>query len=202
MDLAAFLLRALERGLHPVARGMVDQRADQRSVLARIADLEARIGLDQAMGEIGADRAMDDQAPERGAALSRRADGGKHDRPDRHVEIGRGGDDHRIVAAELEDRPAEPRGDLGPDDRAHAGRAGGRDDRHALGGNERFADRHADDENPQSFRCAVANRAGGARADLLGRQRGKRRLFRRLPDHRIAGQEPARRSTPRRRPES
>ena len=103
---------------------MVDERTDQRPLLARIADRQTRIGLDQPVGEVGADRTVDDEPSQRGAALPGGADGGEDDRPHRHVEIGRGGDDHRVVAAELEDRAAEPRGDLRADDRAHAGRSG------------------------------------------------------------------------------
>ena len=137
------------------------------------------------MGEIGADRPVDDQPAQRGAALARRADGGEDDRPDRHVEIGGGGDDHRVVAAELEHRAAEPRGDLRPDDRAHAGRAGGRDDRHPLRGDERFADRRtADDDLRQAFGRVGTEALERALEDLHRRQRRERRLLRRLPDHR------------------
>src|SRR5208282_3296029 len=41
VDAAAFVLRAAERRRHAVARGMVDQRSDQRLRLARIADRQA-----------------------------------------------------------------------------------------------------------------------------------------------------------------
>ena len=137
---------------------------------------------------------MGDDPAQRGAALPGRADGGEDDRPDRHVEIGGGGDDHRVVAAELEDRAAEARGDLGPDDRAHAGRAGGGDDRHALRCDQRFADRRpADDELGEAFGRVGAEALKGAFEDLHRRQRRERRLLRRLPDHRIAADERQRR---------
>ena len=133
---------------------------------------------------------MDDEAAQRGAALPRSADGGEHDRPDRHVEIGGRGDDHRIVAAELEDRAAEPGGDLGSDDRAHAGRAGGRDDRNVAGRGQRFPDRRAaDDELGETFRRIGAEALDRAGEDFHRRQRRKRRLLRWFPDHRIAADE-------------
>ena len=90
--------------------------------------------------------------------------------------------------------PAEPRGDLRPDDRAHAGRAGGRDDRHALGGNERFADRRtADDDLRQAFGRVGTKALDRASENLHRRQRRERRLLRRLPDHRIAANQRQRR---------
>ena len=130
---------------------------------------------------------MDDEPAQRGAALPGRADGGEDDRPHRQVEIGRGGDDHRVVAAELEDRAAEPGGDLRADDRAHAGRTGRRDDRHVAGGDQRFADRRAaDDDLGEALGRVGAEALDRAGQDFHRRQRRERRLLRRFPDHRIA----------------
>ena len=146
------------------------------------------------MGEIGADRPVDDEAAQRGAALPGGADGGEHDRPDRHVEIGGRGDDHGVVAAELEDRAAVAGGDLGADDRAHAGRAGGGDDRHVAGLDQRLPDRRAaDDDLGEAFGRIGAEALDRAVEDLHRRQRRKRRFLRRLPDHRIAADERERR---------
>ena len=173
---------------------MVDQRADQRPVLARIADRQARIGLDQPVGEIGADRPVDDQAAQRGAALPGRADGGEHDRPHRHVEIGGRGDDHGVVAAEFEDRAAEPRGDLGPTIEPMrvepvAETSGTWRDSTSASPDRRAAD----DDLGEAFGRVGAEALDRAVEDLHRRQRGERRLLRRLPDHRIAADERERR---------
>ena len=90
---------------------------------------------------------MDDQPPQRGAALAGGADGREQDGADRHVEVGGRRDDHRVVAAELENGAPEPGGDLRPDRRAHPGRAGRRDDRHVPRGDQRLADRRAADDD-------------------------------------------------------
>ena len=137
---------------------------------------------------------MDDEPAQRGAPLPGRADRGEDDRPDRQVEIGGGRDDHRIVAAELEDRPAETRGDLWADDRAHAGRTGGRDDRHVPGLDQGFANRRsADDDLREPVRSVGAEALERAVQDLHGRERRERRLFRRLPDDGVAADERERR---------
>ena len=137
---------------------------------------------------------MDDEPAQRGAPLPGRADRGEDDRPDRHVEIGGGRHDHPVVAAELQDRPAETRGDLGADDRAHAGRTGGRDDRHVPGLDQGFADRRsADDDLREPVRSVGAEALERAVQDLHGRERRERRLFRRFPDDGVAADERERR---------
>ena len=54
---------------------------------------------------------MNDQAPERRAALPGRAHRGEGDGALGQIEIGAGRDDHRIVAAQLQQTPAEASGD-------------------------------------------------------------------------------------------
>ena len=71
---------------------------------------------------------------------------------------------------------AEARGDLRSDDRAHPGRAGRRDDRHVLRGDQRLADRRAaDDDLRQPLRRvgaealrAPARRSSSSRARESG----------------------------------
>src|SRR3546814_18575661 len=68
---------------------------------------------------------MDEETPERRAALAGGAHGSEGDSALGEVEIRRGSDDHAVVAAELEQRAAEAGGDARPDLAAHARRASG-----------------------------------------------------------------------------
>ena len=79
-------------------------------------------------------------------------------------------------------------GDDRGDGAAHAGRPGGRHDRHALVGGERGADvgPALDDLVEVGRRADVGGRPGQER---VAGQRGERRLVGRLPDHRVAGDE-------------
>ena len=99
-----------------------------------------RVGLGEAVDELVADRVVDDQPAQARAALPGGADGGEGDAAHGQLEVGRRGDDRRVVAAELEDQPAEARGDDRGDRTAHPRRAGGRHDGDALVGGERGAD--------------------------------------------------------------
>ena len=53
---------------------------------------------------------MDDQPPQRGAALSTRADRCEDDRSHRQFQVGRRCDDHAVVAAQFEQAATEPGG--------------------------------------------------------------------------------------------
>ncbi|MNP59661.1 hypothetical protein D3C76_1546710 [compost metagenome] len=72
---------------------------------------------------------MGDQATQGGAALTGSADGAEQDRANGHVQIGAWAEDHRVVAAQLEDAAGETRGDFRRHFTAHAGAAGGADQR-------------------------------------------------------------------------
>ena len=58
---------------------------------------------------------MHDQPPQRRAPLAGGAGRREHDAADGEVEVGRRGDDRRVVAAELEEAAAEAGGDHGRD---------------------------------------------------------------------------------------
>src|SRR3546814_4820981 len=72
---------------------------------------------------------MDNEPAHRRAALTSGAHGTKCDSPQRQLEIGRGGDDRGVVAAEFEDRFAETARHALADGAAHACRTGCRDHR-------------------------------------------------------------------------
>ena len=129
---------------------------------------------------------MDDQTAQAGAALARRADGREGDAAHRQLEVGARRDDGRVVAAELEDQAAEAAGDDRSDGPAHARRSGGRHDGHRLVGRQRGTDvgSAVHDLGQAVGRADVGRRPPGQRVAGEG---GQRRLVRRLPDHRIAG---------------
>ena len=80
------------------------------------------------------------------------------------------------------------RGDARADRAAHARRAGGADERDAAIVDQPLADIAAADRRPPSRPSGAVAEARDARARKmrLARERGERRLLRRLPDHRVA----------------
>ena len=119
-----------------------------------------RIDLQQAVAKLVGDRFVDDQPAQRRAALAAGADGGEDDRADGEIEIGRRRDDHAVVAAEFEQRPAEPLGDGFGNGAAHRHGAGGRDERHLRRRGELLADVGAADR--RASRCRPARPATSA----------------------------------------
>jgi hypothetical protein len=82
---------------------------------------------------------------------------------------------------------------FGPTCRPIAGRAGGRDHRHAVVVDQHFADvALADQQAEQAFR-RIAEAFDGALAMACTAKRGQRCLFRRLPHHRVAADQRQRR---------
>ena len=186
-DDAAFATRALNRRHHFFARTVIDQRAYEYVRVAWIADPEPGIGLCNLLNQLASYRFVHDQPPQRRAALPGSPNGGENNGANRHAEIGGRSDDHRVIAAEFEDWAAPTRRHLRADDGAHAGRAGRRQDRDALGRHQRFACLSASyDQLREPIRRLFAETPKRARHDLHCRQRGERRLLGRFPDHRVA----------------
>ena len=79
------------------------------------------------------DRLVHDQPARRRAALAGGADRGEGRRADGQLEVGARGDDDGVVAAQLEERPAEPAADDLADAAAHPAASGRRDQRQAAG---------------------------------------------------------------------
>ena len=124
---------------------------------------------------------MHDHAPRGSATLPGGADSTEEDRLRRHVDIGAGGDDQRIVATEFHDRSAKPAMDCLGNMEPHLDRACGRDQgdtpvsRQFLSNSLAVADEQSKD-------CRVgAGFATDALGDFGDRNRGKRSFFRWLP---------------------
>ena len=133
---------------------------------------------------------MDDQAAHRRAALAGGAHRAERDGAQRQVEIGRRRDDRGVVAAEFEDAAGKAARQPLADDPPHAGRAGRREDRHALVVDQRLANRAAANQHGQQVVRRVGAEPGRrATVERLDRQRRQRRLLRRFPHHRVAANE-------------
>ncbi len=83
---------------------------------------------------------MDEDAAGGGATLAGGADGAEQNGARGQVQVGRGGDDDGVVAAQFEQRAAQAALTTFADVAAHVGRAGGGDERQALVVGQSFAD--------------------------------------------------------------
>ncbi|MNP10340.1 hypothetical protein D3C76_1024850 [compost metagenome] len=128
---------------------------------------------------------MHDQTAQRSATLAGGTHGAEQDAAHGQVQIGTRGQDHGVVAAELEDAATETRSDPRADLAAHAGTAGGADQRHA-----RVIDQSltgvtvADDQLAQAL-WRIAEGLKGLFKQGLASQCSQRSFFRRLPDHSV-----------------
>ena len=123
---------------------------------------------------------MEDQPAERRAALACGPHGGEGDGPEGEVEVGPARDDRGVVAPQLQERSAHPRGDGLADLAAHPGASRGRDqgEQPILG--HRPADlgaAGAEGEHPGAA-VGLGHRVSTIRLDRDRRERG---LGRRLP---------------------
>lgn len=147
-DLAALGLGPGDGALHAVEGLGGDERSDEGVLVERVADGELGVRGRQSGDEGVGDVAVDDEAAQGGAALSGGARGGEDDALDGEVEIRGGRDDGRVVAAELQQAPSETGRDAGTDLAAHAGRAGGADERDARVVHELLADGAVPQQQP------------------------------------------------------
>ena len=106
--LAALGAGLLERADHVAVSRLVDQRSDQGAVGDRVADRQLPVGRHDPLDERVGHRPVHDQPAQRGAPLAGGARGGEHDAAHGEVEIRRRRDDRGVVAAELQQRLAEP----------------------------------------------------------------------------------------------
>lgn len=95
----------------------MDQRPDERARCGRVADGQSPEGGHDAVHHLVGHRFVDDEPAQAGAALAGGAGGGEHHGAHREVQVGRRGHDGGVVAAQLQQHPAEPRGDAGPTSR-------------------------------------------------------------------------------------
>ena len=161
-------------------RGVVDERAKARLLVARITDDERAHPRLEARQEFSRDRRVEQEPVRRDAGLPHEAELREHRLVDRAVEVGVGKDEKRRVSAEFERGSQQARGALRGEDasdfrRAREGQlAGGR------GIDERTRDRGrvADDHAERSGWRADFPR--DALVDARECERGERRFLRRL----------------------
>ena len=158
-------------------------------VVERRADRQRLVGRGDPLDELVDDRGVRDHPAQRGAALPGGAGRREHDAAHGEVEVGRRRDDRGVVAAELEQQPAEAAGDARRDGAAHPGRAGGAEQRDARVVDERLADLGAAEDHAPTIAGRRADAAGGLGDQRLAGQRGEQRLLRRLPHDRVAADE-------------
>jgi hypothetical protein len=128
-DLPAFRLDLIDRREHVGHRVGGDERPHQRRRRRAGPRSHLLVGADQPVHQLAGDLLLDDDPAGRGAALPGGADGAEEDGARREVEVRVLGDDDGVVAAELEDRAAEPRRHRRGDVFADLRRARERDER-------------------------------------------------------------------------
>src|SRR5262249_25814760 len=115
MQDAAGPTRLFQRPLHVLEGAPVDERTNERSFLARIADFGRGVDRRERRQWALIDLVRHKRPRQRRAALARRAHGREGDGADCEIEIGRGRDDGSVVAAELKDRTGEAGGETWAD---------------------------------------------------------------------------------------
>ena len=106
----------------PRRRRRLDHRADERAVGERVADRQRPVGAAEPIDDLVEAAAVDDEPPQRRAPLAGGSGGGERDAAHDELDVGRRGDDRRVVATEFEQGPPESAGDDRPDAAAHRGR--------------------------------------------------------------------------------
>ena len=106
-DRAAGGFGLCERCLHRLERGPPDERANQRVRLQRIANLDGGVGRLEPGHQALVNAFVDEQPPQRRAALARRAHRREGHRAQGQFEVGGGADDGSVIAAKLQDRAGE-----------------------------------------------------------------------------------------------
>ena len=184
--LATFVAGLGQRALHGVERLLVDQRAHQ-VVLAWVADAHLAVGSFDAGNHFVLDRTVHDQAAQGGATLAGGADCGEQDATHGQVEVGARGQDHGVVATQLEDAAAEAGSHTWADFAPHAGAAGGADQRYARVVDHGFAGFTAADHQLCQASRGITKGFQGFFEQRLAGQGGQRGLLGRFPYHRVTG---------------
>ena len=110
-DLAALSSRCVERRHHRLDGVLADERSHQHGVIPGVADADPSVDLHQTIEHRVVDRLVHDQAAGGRAALAGGPDRREGRGADRQLQVGAGRDDDGVVAAELQDRPAESAAD-------------------------------------------------------------------------------------------
>ena len=125
-DFAAFILQSLDGMLHHVDRALVDQGTHQSFLLQRIANRHTLVSGQQFLAHFVGHRIVHDHAPRRRASLSSGTDRAEKDRLRRHVDVGAGGDNQRVIATEFHDGSSQSAMDCFRDVQTHPHRTGRR----------------------------------------------------------------------------
>eukprot|EP01132_Coremiostelium_polycephalum_P017959 gene17958-biopygen9566 len=129
---------------------------------------------------------MGDQPTQAGAALAGGTDGAEQNRAHGHVQVGAWAEDHRVVAAQFENAAGKTCSDFRRYFAAHAGAAGGADQRNTRVIHQCGAGIAATDDHLAEVRRRIAEVLQYALEQCLAGQGGKRGFFRRFPDHCVA----------------
>ena len=183
------MLRGSECCLHALEGGAVDERADEGALLERVADLDRAIGGLEAREEVLLDVRVRDYPAQAGAALARGTDRGESDAAHRQVEVGRGGDDRGIVAAELEEAAPGARRHHRGQGLAHAAAPGRTHEAQTRIGRDPLARLAAADHDLEQARGSLAEALERAREEGLAGKGRERGLLRGLPHHGVAADE-------------
>ncbi len=175
--------------MHRVEGALVDEWADEGAGFARVADDDGGVDLFELRDELVVDAVVDDEAAEGGAALACGAHGGEGDGAEGEVEVGGGGDDGCVVAAEFEDGSGEAGGEAWGDGAAHCGAAGGGDEWDEWGVDELLAYGCVADEEGGEALGTLPNFFGRSLEDGLRGECGERSFFAGLPDDGVAADE-------------
>ncbi len=178
------------RACSSVVGRFVDERPDEHAGAARVAHAEGREDRLEPGHELVGNALVNDQPAEGGAALACGSGGGEGDGAGGQFEIGRRGDDHAVVAAELEQATAQAFTDHFGDGPAHGDGAGRRHKGHMLMCGDRLASvAAADDDVAQRQPLALVIVFDGALNDGMDREPAEGRFFAGLPDDGVTADE-------------
>ena len=186
VDGAARIPGEVQGSPHGLAGRLVDQGADQDALTAGISDAQRGEGPRDPADERFVQRLMDDQPPQGRASLPGGPRGREDDGPQGQLQVGRRGDDQRVVPAQLEQAPSEPRGHLSAHGPAHQDGPGGRDQRETPIAGDVLADLAAPRHDRHEAGGRLGHPGGDVRAQAMDGQRAEGRLLRGLPGHRVA----------------
>jgi ParB family chromosome partitioning protein len=175
-----------DQTLDLVARRLIDQGSELRSVCEPLRDAHGGHGIGEPIGESARDRLVDEEAVGGCARLTAVAHLRCHRAGDRHVDVSVLEDDERRVAAELHRRADDTRRTQLEEPTADRRRAGERELAHACVAQDRFHERRrlvgAHDVHHALGHAGLVQQA-------RDRDRGQRRLLSRLDHDRAAGGE-------------
>ena len=181
----AFAKGLLQRITHVFKAAFVDQRPHQIA-FQRMTDTHFGIGRLEPGDNFFLDRVVGNQPAQAGAALPGSTDSTEQDGTHGHVQVGTRRQNHRIVAAQLQNTAGKACGDFRCHFAAHARAAGGTDQRDSRIVNQGFARFTTTNHHLGQVLGRALKRAQHTIKQGLTGQRRQRGFFRWFPDHRVA----------------